>query len=283
MFLLFDIGGTKTRVAVVGKNESLDKNKTKIFPTPSSFTEGIEKITETGKELSRGKKIELAAGGIGGPLNKEKSLLANHVRKEAFVDWENKPLKGVLAEKLACEVFLENDSALGALGEATFGAGKEFDIVAYITLGTGIGGARIVNKEIDENSLGFEPGKQIIDVDGSIFPDMKPPIKLEQVLGGQAIEKRMGKIATEIDDAEFWNKMTEYLAMGLNDTIVHWSPDVVILDGSVSEDISIEKLKRKLAEILTTFPTLPKIEKATLGELPGLYGALQYLKSKNTT
>lgn len=281
MYLLFDIGGTKTRVAIASNEGILDEKTVQIFPTPELFEDGIRKISTVGKELSSNKKISTACGGIGGPLNKEKTLLSNHAEKKVFINWEGKPLKAELEKEFDCDVFLENDAALGALGEATFGSGKEFEIVAYLTMGTGIGGARIVNNKIDENSLGFEPGQQIIDADGSIFPDMKPPIRLGQILGGQAIEKRTGKIASEIESTDFWSKLTDYLAIGLNDTIVHWSPDVIILDGSVAKDINLEKLGNKLTEILTILPSIPEVRRATLGEFSGLYGALQYLKTKD--
>ena len=73
---------------------------------------------------------------------------------------------------LLTDGYLANDSDLDGLGEATVGAGKGFNIVAYITVSTGIGGVRIVGGKIDVSTYGFEPGHQIIDADGSIYSEI---------------------------------------------------------------------------------------------------------------
>src|SRR3989344_1426609 len=78
--------------------------------------------------------------------------------------WDNRPLKKELQRALHTKnVFLENDTALVGLGEAVRGSGKGKQIVAYITVSTGINGVRIVNGEIDRSALGFEIGHQILD------------------------------------------------------------------------------------------------------------------------
>ncbi len=45
MYLLFDIGGTKTRVAVANNEGVLDEESVQIFPTLESFEDGINKIS----------------------------------------------------------------------------------------------------------------------------------------------------------------------------------------------------------------------------------------------
>jgi len=61
MYILFDIGGTKTRIATSKDLESFSEPT--IFPTPQSFEEGIEAMVKTARELSDGENIELAAVG----------------------------------------------------------------------------------------------------------------------------------------------------------------------------------------------------------------------------
>src|SRR4030066_415253 len=66
------------------------------------------------------------------------------------------------------------DKALGLISdyyEKVKGAGKGFNIVAFLTIGTGVGGARIVGGKPDANVFGFEPGHQIIDLGGNIFSE----------------------------------------------------------------------------------------------------------------
>ncbi len=279
MLLLFDIGGTKTRLAISHDGNTLNKREVLIFPTPSSFTKGIDGIVNFSEKFSFSGKLEAVIGGIGGPLGPKKEKLIDYANKPNLKNWDNKPLKEILSKKLKCPVFLENDASLGGLGEATLGAGKNYPIVAYLTIGTGVGGVRIVNNKIDTNSLGFEPGKQIVDADGSIYPESTPPITLEEIISGLAIKKRTGKSPGDIKDKKFWEDIAYYLAIGLNDTLIHWSPDILILDGSLIKQIPLEHTQEILAKILTTFKKIPQIKKASLGEFSGLYGGLWYFKS----
>jgi predicted NBD/HSP70 family sugar kinase len=73
MYILFDIGGTKTRIAASKNLESFGEPV--IISTPESFEEGIEVITKTVKELCGGETLEAAAGGIAASLNREKTEL----------------------------------------------------------------------------------------------------------------------------------------------------------------------------------------------------------------
>src|SRR3989344_6957641 len=152
MLLVFDIGGTKIRIASSSDGENISDPI--IFPTPQNFEEAIEQFKKIAFDLSNGQKIDKVAGGVRSPLDKEKSMF---ISNSILPSWINKPLKQQLEQNLNTEVYLENDAALVGLGEANFGAGKNKNIVAFITVSTGVGGARLVNKSIDKNALGFEP------------------------------------------------------------------------------------------------------------------------------
>ncbi len=67
-------------------------------------------------------------------------------------------LKKDLEKILNCDVILENDALLAGLGESFYGIGQRFNIFGYLTISTGIGGCKFVNKKADENVFGFEPG-----------------------------------------------------------------------------------------------------------------------------
>ncbi len=271
MYLLIDIGKTKTRIA---GSENLEKfSEPRISDTPKTFSEGISLLKRTADELCSGKKIKAAACGIGGLLDRAKTMSLNSSGNIA--DWFQKPLKAELEKVFNAPVFLENDCVFVSLGEAVYGAGRGYKIVAYITVSTGVGGARIVNGKIDENALGFEPGHQIINFDGQ-------PERLESYISGMAFEKKYGKKPYEITDEKIWDETAKILAYGLNNTIVHWSPDIVVLGGSMMKKIGIpiERARFHLKNILKIFPELPLIEKASLGDIGGLYGALTFLKKR---
>lgn len=276
MYLLFDIGGTKTRIAFSGDGRGFGEPT--VVPTPGDFDEGMVLIRDVARELSCGRKISAAAGGIAGPLDRDKTKLVNSPH---IPSWTGKPLKENLRDILRAPVFLENDSAMAGLGEAVYGKGKGQRIVVYMTVSTGVGGTRIVDGEIDIGALGFEPGHQIIDADGTLCPGCKSiPSYLERLVSGSAIEKRYRKKPAEIDEPAVWDEVACFLAYGLNNTIVHWSPDVVILGGSVMKSISLERVRFHLRRVLKIFPEVPLIENAVLGDFGGLYGALYLLLRK---
>jgi predicted NBD/HSP70 family sugar kinase len=222
----------------------------------------------------------MAAGDIAGVFSKDKSIL---LISPHLPGWNGKGVKLAIASALSCEVYLENDAAVVGLGEAVYGAGKGADIVAYITISTGVGGARIIKGQIDASAMGFEPGHQIIDADGTLWQHAVcgKGSDFEDAVSGTAISTRYGKKPFEITDEKFWDDMARVVAFGLNNTIVHWSPDVVILGGSMMKKIGIpiERVREHLKGILHIFPVHPRIEHATLGDIGGLYGALALIKS----
>jgi len=272
MYLLFDIGGTNARFAISSDGKTL--SDVKIVPTPRDFQQGVDTIKQIADECSTGQKIQAVAGGLAGPLDKNKTML---ISSPHIGEWINKPFKSELEKALGVPVFLENDANLAGLGEASFGAEIDKNIVAYLTISTGVGGVRVVNKQIDKSSFGFEPGHQIIVIDGNLC-NCGGKGHLEAYIGGYYLEKIYGKKSENLDDPAIWDQVARYLAIGLQNTIVHWSPDVIILGGSVTKSIDIDNLKNHLSEIMHVFPESPEIVKASLGNQAGLYGALYLLK-----
>jgi predicted NBD/HSP70 family sugar kinase len=270
MYILFDIGGTNTRVA---KSNGQSLGEIKKFATFQNFDDGTKAIVDAAKELSAGQEIQGAVGGIREVLDKGKTKLVTDPRSSVIPDWVEKPLKETLEKELNCQVYLENDASMQALGEATYGAGKDQEIVAFFTISTGFGGARVVNKKIDEKAVGFEPGDLIVG-----FTDK--PIYIENLISGGALEKKYGKAPTEIDDPRVWEFVEQYLSFGLYDVIALWSPHMIVLGGPVATKISFEKLKENLKKISRKYLVLPEVVEAKLGDQAGLYGALSYLHSR---
>lgn len=273
-YVLFDIGGTNTRVAVSEDLKSFgDVVK---FKTPKDFKKGIEEIVKAVKSLTND-EVRGMAGGIRGVLNGEKTELAHDAKLSA---WVEEPLSETLAKKLKTKVYLENDAALSGLGEATFGAGEGHEIVVYHTVSTGVGGAKIENGEIDMYAEGIEPGHQILDIDKTILGDDVEPT-LENLVSGSAVEKRMGMKPYDIpqDDA-LWDQLALYLAHGLRNTVLYWSPDVIVLGGSMiigNPRIVLDNIIKHTNDVLGNVMECPLIVDAKLGDEGGLYGALTLL------
>jgi predicted NBD/HSP70 family sugar kinase len=280
MLILFDIGGTKMRLSYSKDGETL--GDVRIMPRPESFDEATELFIATAKEFAGDDTIEAIAGGIAGIVDSEKGVIVDAPNISA--DWIGKPLGNTLSQALGAPVYMANDAAIVGLGEAVVGAGRGNDIVAYITVSTGVGGARIVSGDIDEHALGFEPGHQIIDADATLFPDMKKPYDLEDMVSGSGVEKRFEKKPYEIPQEDLlWSELAKYLAIGLHNINVQWSPDIFVLGGMMmigNPNIPLASVEKEFQKLQDVMPALPPIVLATLGDIGGLHGALAYGKKK---
>lgn len=266
MYFVFDIGGTNIRLAVSHDGKSLERIE--IIPTHKNFSEAMTAFGEAALKLIRGQRIRAAAGGVRALDMQTKDKLIDH---PTIPLWVGEPLKQKLEKTLGCSVLLENDTAIAGLGEAIFGAGQGKKIVAYLTISTGVGGVRIVDGKIDASTQGFEPGYQMISTE--------LPFYLERYISGLCLEEKYGEKAEDISDPKIWDEIARLLSIGLNNTIVHWSPDMIVLGGSVMKSIPLDKVKSYLNQYLTIFPACPDIALATLGNEGGLYGSLHYLLS----
>ncbi len=278
MYILFDIGGTKTRVA---RSEDLRSYDEPIkFDTPEFYAEGMRVLIEAIEKLSEGKQITAIAGGIRGPLNHEKTGI---VSERKLIDWVGRAIVGDIKTHFNVPIFLENDTAIVGLGEATFGAGKGHRIVAYHTVSTGVGGARFVDGKLDQASMGFEPGHQELDIDRSVLGHHLPHT-LENLVSGSALEKRRGVKPYKISqDDPVWDELARYLGYGLKNTIVYWSPEIIVLGGSMvvgDPRIFLEDIVRHTKEVLGKLVPCPSIVDAQLKDEGGLYGAMALLLQK---
>lgn len=276
LYLLFDIGGTKMRIAFSnGKRIS----KIRIFETPTHYSEGVALLKQTAHEFSGGKKITAACGGVPGVLDKTKSRL---VRAPHIKQWVGKSLRTSIRRFVEGPVYLENDAALVGLGEALYGAGQGRAIVVYYTVSTGVGGARIVDGAIDVSAEGFEPGHQIIIRSGQGEGGITKPRYLEEFVSGSGLMIRYQKPPQQITDASVMREVATWLAYGLNNSIVHWSPEIVVLGGGliVHNFIPLKTVRDELKRIMHIYGKVPPLKKALLGDRGGLYGALALLNTK---
>lgn len=258
MYIIFDIGGTKTRIAFAENTEGFEEPA--VFETPKNYEEILKSFVESAKKLAAGREVKKIVGGM--------SRSVAGLTEEKF----KSDLEKEFTKEAGCQIIIENDAAMAGLGEANFGAGRDFPIIAYITVSTGVGGARIVNGKIDEKAIGFEPGKQIIDIENGK--------SWEDLVSGRGILANTGENPKNITDPNFWGRLADILAVGLHNIIVEWSPDCLVVGGGMiikDPHISLEKTEAKLKEILKVLP-VPPIKIAELGDFGGLWGALSFLK-----
>jgi predicted NBD/HSP70 family sugar kinase len=100
MHIVFDIGGTNTRLAA--SKDGVTIGKPIVFPTATeNFEQAMEDITKAARTLAGDTPITAVAGGIAGPLNTEKSMV---IAAPNLPGCNNNPLKQQLAKPLRAPV-----------------------------------------------------------------------------------------------------------------------------------------------------------------------------------
>ncbi|HEX2792633.1 MAG TPA: ROK family protein [Candidatus Paceibacterota bacterium] len=253
--LVFDIGGTNLRVALAsGGNVS----RARTVPTPAPEA-AIESLSAYVRE--EGAAIDSAAGGIAGIIRD-----GTVIDSPNLPAWNGFAFAAALTDALGVRTCIENDAALAALGEAREGAGKGQRLVGYMTVGTGVGGALVADGAIAPHAVGFEPGRQIIDIGEGRT--------LEQFVGGRALRAETGTPAEELPRA-FYDERTPALATGVYDAIRLWSPDIFVLNGALMNDATgfrIADVARAVARLAGGAP-MPPLVPARFGDASGLVGA----------
>ncbi len=279
MRILFDIGGTHMRVAAAESDKRI--GEVTILDTPQDFTAGVHMLAEAARGLTGDAEITAAAGGFPGSFGREGGVPYGAPN---LPSWIGKPVRDELQEAFGAPVTILNDADIAALGEAHYGNGRGYDIVAYLTISTGIGGGRVVDGVLDAYRFGFEPGHQVIDAAGTLGDGDGRPQKLEDCIGGAALEKRFGISARNIDDPAVWQQSHRLLAVGIVNVIRFWSPDVIVLGGGqvLGGSIEVEEVERivrgDIRELLpSSSEAIPAFSEAELGDEAGLCGALALL------
>lgn len=276
--VLFTVSEQETTVALSADLETLSERTT--FKTPPTFKVGMTKLSDTITELLGKQKPNAIAGGLCGLLSEDKTMLENDA---ILTKWIGHSITDALADTFQVSVTLENNTALAGVGEAVYGAGQGLEIIAYHHIGEVIDGVKIENGQVDLASVAFEPGHQVLDIDRTILGDDIEPT-LENLVSGTAVRDRYGSEPSELpQDDLLWNELAEYLSHGLRNTILYWSPDAIVLGGSMIEQdphINIDSVRKYTTQNLNGFVPAPLITKAKLGDDAVLWGAMAILKAQ---
>ncbi len=156
-------------------------------PTLGHDVAGVEdSIVELVTELQQ--QYDVAAVGIGaaGFVDASRST----VMFSPHLAWRNEPLRARVASRITIPVVVDNDANTTALGESRFGAGAGYRYVVCITLGTGIGGAIVVDGRVfrGANGMAGEFGHMQVVPDGHRCPCGNRGC-WEQYASGNALER----------------------------------------------------------------------------------------------
>ena len=248
-----DIGGTKIAVGMV--NDTGQVLSRRELPTAAdNYATGLAAVASMLQETAREAGAEITGIGIGstGPVD---PISGQFGEVDFLPGWRGQnPVKD-LARMFKVQVALENDADAAAMAEAGWGSGKNKSRLIYVTVGTGIGGGIVFDGELYRGVAGSHPelGHQVIDPSG-------PACSCgfhgcwESLAAGPAMvawvanhapadyphranltAKRICELAQQDDDLarQAVEREAYYLGLGLANLINLFTPDVIVLSGSV--------------------------------------------------
>lgn len=202
--------------------------------------------------------------------------------------WANVDILGGISRGLGVKFAFDTDVNGAALGEWRWGAGQGVNVLIYLTVGTGIGGGALVDGRPVHGLVHPEMGHMLIPHDFNLDPfGGACPYHgdcLEGLATGFAIKQRWGKPAEELPpDHPAWALEADYLASGLVNLILAYSPERIILGGGVMQQPQLftlirEKVRAKLSGYVASPAILKDIDKYIvppgLGKRSGVLGAI---------
>jgi len=277
-----DIGGSFIKfVAKSGK----DIKKGKI-PTEKSFTS----ITGEVKKLIKNFHPEILGIGIAGLYDKKSGRL---VASPNIRFLEGIEIKDIFESEFNLPVVIENDASAAAYGEFRYGAGKDSQTLICLTLGTGLGGGAVINRELLSGVSGcaMEIGHITIDTDGWRCHCGRKGC-LEAYVSSYGLERfyffltdqklSSSEIITlanegKLEAIKAVEEFSRYLSIGLMNILHIFNPDKIVIGGGIPEyyPAVIDLARSNLKKIAFELPFRDvSICRAKLGEYSGAYGAM---------
>jgi glucokinase len=308
MILGIEIGGTKLQLGVgTGDGPPLAALE-RLDVRPERGAEGIRRqIEEAARPLIERYGVTAIGIGFGGPVD---SLRGRTIVSNQIEGWRDFPIVAWSEATLGLPTVLANDSDGAGLAEARFGAGRGHRVVFYNNVGSGIGGALVVEGRL------YQGGSGVAAEIGHLRPGPsaeRPDQDLESIASGWGIaaaaRRRLTEAAADQPSAddlvarcggsldrlstkiiaeaardgnriarEVLDRACRAIGWALAQMISLVAPNVVVMGGGVSlagEALFFEPLRRYAR--LYVFPPLEnafQIVPARLGEEMVVYGVL---------
>jgi glucokinase len=304
LFIGLDLGGTNLKYAlgtsaaeIIVKNSKpslADQSQKKIFENMFSAVDELLKEAQT-----RGEKVNAIGVGSPGCVDFKNGKLLGPAPN--FEDWTNAPIKKNFEDKFKLPTWADNDANLMALAESRKGAGRNYNSLLCVTLGTGIGGGIIINRELHRgvHYSAAEIGHIIIEYGGrpcncgnrgcleayTAAPAMveryRKKLKRTGVMfdfEGLSTELVFQKARLNEDLAkETIIEMCDYLGTGIASAANTIDPDIIIIGGGVAEagDEFIRRIEQVVKQnTLKSIAGKLKVVKAELNLAAGIVGAI---------
>lgn len=278
-----DLGGTNIKIVVIsGDGDVLEFLTCDTADAAGSWAQTIKCQLESIRE-KRGNApchIGLAAPG----------LAARDGRSIAYMQGRLRGLQGfVWQDFLEAPVVVLNDAHAALLGEVWQGAAKGFRNVILLTLGTGVGGAVLVEGRLIKGQIGRAGHLGHVSLNSDGTPDIvNTPGSLEQMIGNHNIAERSGgrftstrklveaHLAGDKDASAVWLRSILHLGAAVASFINAFDPEIVIIGGGIAQ--AGAALFEPLWKELDRFEWRPmghqvQVIPAALGEKAGAIGA----------
>jgi len=306
-----DIGGTWIRIAIATRDGSIIEKTVKKTPREGDRYTIANLIIETIK-TSFNKYVEnVKAIGIGtaGPMDLALGAVINAPNIPIRTFELAKPIQDVLKKS----VIMANDCVTAVWGEKTFGLGKKYENVVYITISTGIGGGIIVNDLLLLGKMGnaHEIGHMVVDVSGKMrcgcggyghweayasganipkyaslllemwsLSDVEKESQIYKAYRDNTLSSELiYSIAKEGDKLalRIINEINKYNIAGFENVVNLYDPEIVIVGGSVAlknKELVIDRIREGLKKSPGIVTSLPRIEPTAFEDDIVLMGAI---------
>ena len=162
----------EVRVALADLSSTVLGEDRTAIDVDHSAADAIDLAVEMVRSLERGAGVDgsqLVGAGVGlsGPIDRRTGKISSAA---ILPSWAGLQPQRELAERLELRVEVDNDANLGALAEASFGAGRGLRNIVYVTLGPGIGAGLVLDGRIHRGASGLagEIGHVQVRPDGAV-------------------------------------------------------------------------------------------------------------------
>lgn len=231
MYLVIDIGGTKTLIALFSKRgRVLQKFK---FKTPTSKTEFLATLKSAlvPFSLKYRQKIEQIIIAVPGQIKD------NIAVKFGNRPWKNLDFVQELKNLFNSKITLKNDADLATIYESSFHRG----LTLYLTFSTGIGGGLARRGTLAKNSASVEPGH-------TFYIYNQKSAEWEDIASCSAIGAYYGCQATSVRGKAAYSDIAHRVALGLPELIQKYRPDCIVIGGPLA--LQFPHFKKELRSLV---------------------------------
>ncbi|MBZ9532801.1 ROK family protein [Cytobacillus oceanisediminis] len=268
--LVMDIGGSSVKFAVWEKEQLVDKGS---FVTPKTWDEMKQEMVQLKGKIDAKYTIDGVAFSAPGAVNQSKGVIEG---ASAVPYIHHFPVFFELEELFGCPVSMENDANCAGLAEVWRGAAKGLQNVLFVVIGSGIGGAVIVDGKVrhGKHLFGGEFGYMLLKEDKT-FSDLGTAVnmakryskrmELETELSGKEVFE-LAEQGDEIAEEEV-ETFYHYLAIGIYNLQYSFDPEKIIIGGGVSsKEGLLDELNVHLAKVVESAKIAPFIPEVAICE-----------------